>query len=118
MKKIKSLASILLSLGLLVGFSGTALAATPSTQDAQVSVAPAYISPDQPYPGFTGYCMVTAEPSLNVRSGPGTSYSITGSVLFGDTVNVVYVNSSGWAQIKNFDTGALGWVQAAYLDIL
>lgn len=48
---------------------------------------------------------------LNVRSGPGTSYSIIGSLNNGDTVSV-YETSSGWGRINY--KGSTGWVSMQY----
>ena len=54
---------------------------------------------------------VTTE-SLNVRSGPSTSYGIVGSVKLGEIVEV-YSISSGWAEIKH-GTGK-AYVSASYI---
>jgi len=53
---------------------------------------------------------VTAS-SLNVRSGPGTTYSIIGTLSYGTRVNVV-ASSGDWRKI---DSPKVGWCSAAYL---
>lgn len=117
MKK-KSIATLITTLGLILSFSATVLA-TPitSTNPTPTSTIESidgvdYVSPNQPQPGFTGYCEVTAEPSLSVRSGPGTGYSIIGSVPYGELVEVVSV-SNGWAKIYG---DGYGYVTTTYLN--
>lgn len=57
---------------------------------------------------------VTAE-SLNVRSGPGTTYPVIGGLSLGDEVEVVGKNDTGsWLQITY--EGGRGWVFATYID--
>ena len=51
---------------------------------------------------------VTAD-SLNVRQGPGTSYTVVGSVKKDSTVTIV-AESNGWGKLKS---GA-GWISLAY----
>ncbi|MGQ4273268.1 SH3 domain-containing protein [Terrihabitans sp. B22-R8] len=52
----------------------------------------------------------TATTSLNVRSGPGTNYSVVDQLQAGETVEVVSSQGS-WYEISG-----LGWASAAYLD--
>ena len=53
---------------------------------------------------------------LNVRTGPGTAYSIIGVLSQGDVVEVVGKNAaSDWLQIAY--SGQEGWVSAAYVDL-
>ena len=62
--------------------------------------------------------LVTASPSLNVRSGPGTNYRLIGSLYTGDQVAVLD-SSSGWYQVR-FVQGAsavTGWVSASYVTL-
>ncbi len=49
--------------------------------------------------------------SLNVRSGPGTTYSIIGTLSYGTRVNVV-ASSGDWRRI---DSPKAGWCNSAYL---
>ena len=55
----------------------------------------------------------TQSGSLNVRSGPGTSYSKTGSLAKGETV-IVFSTVSGWSHILYHGTQT-GYVSAQYL---
>ncbi|MCX7843008.1 MAG: SH3 domain-containing protein [Clostridia bacterium] len=80
-------------------------------------VQPCFVSPNPPSPGYVGYCAVTAEPYLNVRSGPGTSYSVIGTALYGDWVYVVQVRTDGWTKIQS-PFGGYGYVSTAYLSVL
>jgi SH3 domain protein len=54
--------------------------------------------------------------SLNVRSGPGTNYSVIASVTKGTAVTVLDVGSNGWNQIQ-MPNGKTGYVSATYLTI-
>lgn len=51
--------------------------------------------------------------SVNVRSGPGTSYRIVDRLFRGENVNVQRCRSSGWCYITH--PGPDGWVSARYL---
>lgn len=57
---------------------------------------------------------VTSTVSLNVRSGPGTSYSIIGKLNGGDVVELKAKNS-GWYKVK-LSNGTTGWVSANYIS--
>lgn len=56
---------------------------------------------------------------LNVRSGPGTSFSIVGALTNGSTVREIRCNGAsrnGWCQIEMMtDMRGRGWVSARYL---
>lgn len=52
--------------------------------------------------------------SLNVRSGPGTSYGVVDTLYAGENVNVGECRSNGWCYITH--TGPDGWVSARYLS--
>lgn len=56
----------------------------------------------------TAYQATVTASALNVRSGPGTSYSVVGKLSKGDTVTVTKT-SGAWAYIGT------GWVSTAYL---
>lgn len=58
--------------------------------------------------------VATQSSSLNVRSGPGTGYSKTGSVAKGETV-IVLSASTGWSRILYHGTKT-GYVSAQYLS--
>lgn len=51
--------------------------------------------------------------SVNVRSGPGTSYRVVDRLARGENVNVQRCRSSGWCYITH--PGPDGWVSARYL---
>ena len=53
--------------------------------------------------------------SLNLRSGPATTYAILKSMPQGATVTIVSGPSNGWYQVTY--QGTTGWASAAYLDI-
>ena len=55
---------------------------------------------------------VTAD-TLNVRSGPSTSYGITTKIYKGNKVQILET-SNGWHKIKT-SNGKIGWVSASYL---
>jgi phage protein D len=55
---------------------------------------------------------VTAKTGLNVRSGPGTSYSKLGSLAYGTAVSVIGISNS-WASISY--NGSTAYVSAGYL---
>lgn len=56
---------------------------------------------------------VTAD-VLAVRSGPGTNYSIIGSLTYGQAINVTSING-GWAKFRYADR--TGYVSAACLRL-
>jgi Tol biopolymer transport system component len=70
-------------------------------------------APQPPTPG-----RVTAY-GLNVRTGPGTVYSIVGGLRLGDAVEVVGKNAVGnWLQIVYpADSDGRRWIAAAYVDL-
>ena len=57
---------------------------------------------------------VTAS-TLNVRSGPSTSYSVTTKIYKGNKVEILET-SNGWYKIKT-SNGTIGWVSASYISI-
>ena len=62
---------------------------------------------------------VTAQPSLNVRSGPSTENTIISSLKYGAQV-IVLDTAAGWYQVmfSNGSTPVVGWVSADYLALL
>lgn len=75
------------------------------------------LHPPQPIPNpdpvkASQWMTVTANPSLNVRSGGGTSYPIIGSLKKGTKVKIGFIKN-GWANIYFGDHG--GFVSAQYL---
>jgi uncharacterized protein YgiM (DUF1202 family)/uncharacterized protein YvpB len=63
----------------------------------------------------TGSGTATVKQSLNLRSGPGTSYSVVLVMPTAATVTVVSNPGSGWVQITY--QGSTGWASAQYLTI-
>ena len=62
--------------------------------------------------------LVTASPSLNVRSGPGTGYSVIASLSTGAQVAVL-AEQDGWYRVL-FSSGSAavtGWVSASYVTL-
>lgn len=57
---------------------------------------------------------VTAS-KLNLRSGPGTNYSITHTLWQGNSVKIIG-ESNGWYKIQ-LSNGNTGWVSSAYIKI-
>lgn len=51
--------------------------------------------------------------SLNVRTGPGTSYDKVGSVSFNDDITIL-AEQNDWFQIEG--NGVKGWASSAYID--
>ena len=55
----------------------------------------------------------SATVSLNVRSGPGTSYRVIDTLYQGEVVDVAECESNGWCRIVH--SGPDGWVSSSYL---
>jgi len=55
-----------------------------------------------------------ATASVNVRSGPGTQYSVVDTLYRGENINIETCRSNGWCRIAH--TGPDGWVSARYLS--
>ena len=56
----------------------------------------------------------TATTGVNIRSGPGTSYSIIGGLTRGQSITIVGKAKNGWSKVRfNGDTA---YVSAQYLD--
>ena len=56
-----------------------------------------------------------ATEAVNVRSGPGTSYSVLGYLSRGEKVTITGTVSNGWTQIR-LPGGYYGYVSSAYLS--
>ena len=52
---------------------------------------------------------------VNMRSGPGTSYGVIGSLARGDRVEVLRDPGGGWVKLKVEETGRIGWMSARLL---
>jgi len=55
----------------------------------------------------------TANVALNLRSGPGTTFSVLDTLTPGETVNVTECVSNNWCYVER--PGPDGWVSANYL---
>lgn len=62
--------------------------------------------------------VITDGSNLNVRSGPGTNYSIVGKLANGTIVTYSYISPVGWDYIWGIDINGKeisGYVSSAYL---
>lgn len=57
---------------------------------------------------------VSCPSSLNLRSGPGTGYSVKGTVKNGTTVKVLNTEDN-WVKITDYSTGKTGWIMEKYI---
>ena len=90
-------------------------------QQPEVPDAPAQnVLPVDVLPAGAALGSVSAEPSLNVRSGPGTEHEVQVKLATGGQVLILGV-SEGWCQIMyRLEDGsyASGYASADYIDIL
>jgi hypothetical protein len=63
--------------------------------------------------GMSAVQAAQATVSLNVRSGPGTSFGVVDTLFAGENVDVQECRSNGWCRISY--AGPNGWVSARYL---
>lgn len=47
---------------------------------------------------------------VNLREGPGTSFTVVGRLSDGDEVEVLKADGNGWLQVLTSDTGNIGWM--------
>ncbi|MEF9990806.1 MAG: SH3 domain-containing protein [Romboutsia sp.] len=57
---------------------------------------------------------VTASPSLNIRNGAGSNYSVIGKVSYGQVVELLEKSSNGWYKVK-ISNGTIGWGSGQYI---
>ena len=92
----------------------------PPTAEPEVIVVTAT---NQPEPTATEAVAVeaeitaTANRNLNIRTGPGTSYSPTGTFSQGQTAPVIGKNQDGSWILLSLPGGSSGWVSAAYTTV-
>jgi uncharacterized protein YgiM (DUF1202 family) len=119
MKKATKTLVAAVTLLTLIGCAPTSAPTTAPTQPAtQATTKPATtegsgsVSPDSTANGET---MVTTD-RLNIRTGPGTSYTVITTLDVNTSVKVVGYKSgvSGWAYVTG--GGYTGWVSTDYLD--
>jgi len=116
-KSVKSkIAVLVLSLTMLLGTASLVMAGTAPVDKAAASGST--ISPQ-----WMNQFEVTAS-SLNVRSGPGTSYSVVGTLYRGNTgylydAREIRANGYTWVPIYNTSHTALwGWIAKEYIEII
>lgn len=63
----------------------------------------------------TGKQTVSSSGNLNLRSGPGTNYSVKGTVKNGTSVKVLNTEDN-WVKITDYSTGKTGWIMEKYID--
>jgi uncharacterized protein YgiM (DUF1202 family) len=93
---------------------------TPATERVRISP-----SPSAPTEATLGTSAIEQEQvadlrsvrgsRVNMRSGPGTSYGVIGSLVRGDRVEVLRDPGSGWVKLKVEETGRIGWMSARLL---
>ncbi len=59
---------------------------------------------------------ITANSSLNVRSGPGTKYEVIASVNGGELVEITGETDNGWYRIRLDEEGKTGYVSCKYVE--
>jgi len=82
--------------------------ATPSPVTISLPPTPEKVTTSLPF------CTVTAK-ALNLRAGPGTSYSVIDWLRAGDVLTVTQ-DRGGWLQVID-PSGAAGWVNQTYCTI-
>jgi len=53
---------------------------------------------------------------VNMRAGPGTNFGVVDSLVQGTWTEVLEVDTSGWARIRDVDTGQEGWMAERFLQ--
>ncbi|MCL4529278.1 MAG: SH3 domain-containing protein [Chloroflexi bacterium] len=80
-----------------------------------------YVPPTPPPPGTidqTGIQFQVNVAGLNVREGPGVTYTKVGVLVQGDVVNgIVALADKSWIQVRRNSDGLTGWCSAAYLAV-
>jgi uncharacterized protein YgiM (DUF1202 family) len=113
--KIKRLVTIALAICLTLVFSSSAFAAELPTGNTTISMADSVITPNfaSPHPvlyGYTGVAWVTAQPSLLLRTGPGSTYTAVDTVYYGDQLIVSNTSTNNWAYVDYY-----AWCSGYYL---
>lgn len=93
-KKVSKGLALALALVMVLSMAGVALA-------------------DETFSSASGYAYATD--AVNVRSGPGGSYSVLGYLSRGEKVTITGTVSNGWTQIK-LPGNYVGYVNSAYLS--
>ena len=73
--------------------------------------------PPTPQPEPSGLSFLVAVPALNVRSGPGTNYSIVGLLHAGDVVKVLDIGgTSAWVEFEPGKWAAVQYNVTRYME--
>ncbi|MCP5094209.1 MAG: SH3 domain-containing protein, partial [Chloroflexi bacterium] len=84
---------------------------TPNVEISSLAVVDAPAEPEPPLPVAPGA-------QLSLRSGPGLSYTVVGSVFQGQEVQAIGRNSaSTWVKVRIVETGLEGWISLAYVQL-
>lgn len=67
--------------------------------------------------GSNQFAAVSGTSSLNIRSGPDSSYSVQGQIAGGAWVEVLQAYSGNWYQIRTLQDSFVGYVMGDYLKI-
>mgnify|MGYP002626106368 CR=1 FL=1 len=86
-----------------------------TTNSYSVPSTPAYSDPYASYTMPVSYGVVTDTNALNVRSGPGTEYTLLGSIAKGEWVEISG-ESGNWYYVTVVDRGLIGFVSKNYVS--
>ncbi len=89
--------------------------ATPKPWNPTVTPIPptATATPDPLLTANAGSCQISRVWNLNIRSGPGLSFAIVGTVEYGDIVTRTGGRQGEWTQIRT-DQQKIGWIKEYY----
>ncbi|CAA7602350.1 Hypothetical protein DEACI_3024 [Acididesulfobacillus acetoxydans] len=120
--------STALAICLMFASTSTSLASTTNTQvsshnklSTQGKTNPQFVSPQQPWVGYSGEVKCTADPYLNTRTGPGLNYPIKFGIDYGQTGDAITTVSSSdgsgnWCEFQAYD-GSYEYGSATYLEV-
>ncbi|MCA0995120.1 SH3 domain-containing protein [Alloyangia pacifica] len=98
----------------------TKAAATAKSMDLALAAVPdkpiaASFEPESAEPETPADLRKVTGSRVNLRYGPGTSYSVVGQLAEGDRVEVLSDPGDGWVKLQAQDGGTAGWMYDAYL---
>lgn len=98
----------------------TGAAATAKSMDLALAAVPdkpiaASFEPESAEPETPADLRKVTGSRVNLRYGPGTSYSVVGQLGEGDRVEVLSDPGDGWVKLQAQDGGTAGWMYDAYL---
>lgn len=86
----------------------------PTVADILPETEIAVLTPDVPEPtvaaALSGTLRQVAGNRVNMRSGPGTNFSVLTTLTRGTDVEVLEVNANGWARLRQVSSGQEGWM--------